>query len=341
MVLTPTTPKLDLPFQTRISLAVIGMYIDLTQKKDGTVRRWLANLFPPRDPTPVDDTINSYDVIVNKTSNIWFRVYIPKGHKVEDLPLFAYFHGGGYSLLSADVKMYDDLCTDLAVKFPCVVVSADYRLAPEKKYPTQYQDGIEVLKFLDNPENLAKCGLENANISRCFIAGDSSGGNLAHSVNLSACLTKFEQLKVVGLVTIQPFFGGEERTKSEIELDFKVPFLNTQRTDMFWKALMPEGEEYNRDHPSINVSGPRAVDITKLDYPETMLVVGGFDVLKDWQIKYYEWLQESGKKVHLANYPNMFHDFCSFPELPEYDQLITEMREFVYKLFNKVCSQLY
>lgn len=62
------------------------------------------------------------------------------------------------------------------------------------------------------------------------------------------------------MAAIQPFFGGEERTNSEIELK-NAPIVSPERTDWYWKAFMPPGEGYNRDHPIINVSGPNAVGI--------------------------------------------------------------------------------
>nr|XP_043638702.1 probable carboxylesterase 18 [Erigeron canadensis] len=332
--------KLDLPCKTRISLGVIGIYIDLCMKKDGTVWRWLANIFPPKNPPtrkPMDG-IDTYDIVVDPTTNVWFRVYVPTTElKIEDLPLFIYYHGGGYSLLNTDTKMYDDLCRQICTKLPCIVISPEYGLAPEYKYPSQFDDGVSVLTFLDDPENLKKILLPNLNVSRCFIAGDSAGGNLAHFVTLRATQmqTKFKQLKVIGLLAIQPFFGGEERTNSESELSGKVPFLNLKRTDWFWKAFLPEGEGYDRDHPSVNVSGPRAIDISKVDFPKTMVVVGGFDILKDRQLSYAQYLKNAGTEVEIEEYPNMFHDFITFPELPEADQFISQAKEFVYGLFNK------
>ncbi|KAI3811343.1 hypothetical protein L1987_21064 [Smallanthus sonchifolius] len=203
-------------------------------------------------------------------------------------------------------------------------------LAVIHRYPVQHNDCFDVLKFLDDEENRPKSLPENANISRCFIAGDSAGGNIAHHVAQRACEFKFKQLKVIGLVAIQPFFGGEERTNSEKELE-GAPVLSLEHTDWNWNALMPPGEGYNRDHPIINVSGPQAVDISKMEFPATIVVVGGFDLLRDWQKRYYEWLKRSGKDAYLVEYPNMCHGFYAFPELPESEQLISEVKDFIHK----------
>lgn len=123
-----------------------------------------------------------------------------------------------------------------------------------------------------------------------------------------------------------PFFGGEERTESEIRLP-KAPIVSVSRTDWLWNAVLPEG--WTRDHEVVNVSGPNAVDLSDLEYPETVVVIGGLDPLQDWQRRYYQWLKRSGKKVELIEYPNMFHAFYVFPGLPEAAQLITQLKHFV------------
>ena len=144
-------------------------------------------------------------------------------------------------------------------------------------------------------------------------------------------------MKVIGVVAIQPFFGGEERTDSETRLE-GTPIVSMKRTDWIWKAFLPEGEEFNRDHPIINVSGPKAVDISKIEFPATMVVVAGFDALRDWQKRYFEWLKKSGKEVYLVEYPNMCHAFYIFPELPESGQLIAQVKDFIHKVSSNVAT---
>ncbi|KAG5581891.1 hypothetical protein H5410_052518 [Solanum commersonii] len=114
---------------------------------------------------------------------------------------------------------------------------------------------------------------------------------------------------VIGLVAIQPFFGGEERTESELKLVEVDALISVRRTDWMWNAFLPPGEGMD----------------------PTMVVVGGFDPLKDWQKRYYEWLKRSGKDVHFSEYPTMVHAFYIFPEVPEATQLILEVKDFVNK----------
>lgn len=173
----------------------------------------------------------------------------------------------------------------------------------------------------------------NADLSKVFLAGDSAGGNLAHYAAVEACRTQFRVLKIIGLISIQPFFGGEERTESETRLK-SAHLVSLARTDWLWKAYLPDGS--NRDHEAANVSGPNAVDISGLDYPETIVFVGGFDPLQDWQRRYYDWLKRSGKEARLIEYPDMIHAFYVFPELPAATELIGQVGEFVTQRISKL-----
>lgn len=135
-------------------------------------------------------------------------------------------------------------------------------------------------------------------------------------------------MKIIGLVSLQPFFGGEERTGSEIRL-VGSPVLNFKLTDWFWKAFLPEGSD--RDHPASNVFGPKSDDISGVKFPDMLLVIGGFDILQDWQRRYYQGMKKEGKQVYLVEYPNAIHGFWGFPDLPEYSLFFKEMKDFIQK----------
>ncbi|XP_059296889.1 probable carboxylesterase 18 [Lycium ferocissimum] len=331
-----------LPWKTRVALYVVSAVTDYSRRPNGTVNRRLLSICRLRtssNPNPINN-VKSFDITVDSSRDLWFRLFIPttdESRNLISLPIIVFFHGGGFVYLSADTTAYDAVCRRFARKLPAVVVSVNYRLAPEHRYPAQYGDGFDVLKFLDNEKNRGILP-ENVDLSCCFVAGDSAGGNIAHHVakRASELTSDFNSLKVIGLVAIQPFFGGEERTEAEIRLAKIDPLVSLSRTDWMWKAFLPPGEGIDRDHEVINVSGPRAIDISKLDFPATMVVVSGFDSLQDWQRRYYEWLKKSGKEVYLSEYPTMVHAFYIFPELPESTQLILEIKDFIYKQCSKV-----
>ncbi|CAL5200995.1 unnamed protein product [Lathyrus oleraceus] len=326
--MTSTTAPL-LPWKVRFTMSTISSLISVSHRSNDTVNRRLFNFFDRKtSPNPNSiDGVTSSDVIVDPTRDLWFRLFIPSSNPISDgsLPVFVFFHGGGFALFSPASITYNAVCRLFCRSFSAIIVSVNYRLAPEHRYPSQYDDGLAILKFLDQNNNVLG---KSADISKCFLSGDSAGGNLAHHVAVRVSLEKFQVLKIIGLVSIQPFFGGEERTESEIRFN-RVPIVSIDKTDWYWRMFLPDGS--TRDHEAVNVSGPNAMDISNVDYPSTLLCVGGLDPLLDWQKRYYEWLIKSGKEVELIEYPNMIHVFFYFPELPETSQFISRVKDFMNK----------
>ncbi|KAK3018392.1 hypothetical protein RJ639_003847 [Escallonia herrerae] len=391
-----STASLSLPWKTRVTLSLISTVTDASRRRNGTVNRRLLSMLgfkSPPSPNPVNG-VKSFDVAVDPSRGLWFRVYVPTA--AGKLPVVVFFHGGGFVYLSADGKAYDAVCRRFARTIPAVVVSVDYRLAPEHRYPAQYDDGFdvqyvldpnlpplpditdndsdetkaarkkreedelvcrghilnalsdrlydlftsskcpkEIWKALENKYNNEKQGADKFLTLKYFEFTMNDSESVLDQVHqLQILVSKLKDLKVevIGLVAIQPFFGGEERTEAEKRL-VGMPLTTLARTDFMWKAFLPPGSD--RDHEAVNVSGPRAVDISKLEFPATMVVVAGFDMLQDWQRRYYEWLRRSGKEASLREYPNTIHAFYIFPELPESGQLMSEVREFVQQQMEK------
>ncbi|KAL6213648.1 hypothetical protein ACLB2K_013095 [Fragaria x ananassa] len=323
---SPTASWALLPWRTRISLSVLSKLTDAARRSDGTVNRRLMSFFDFRSsatPSAPYKGVTTSDLTVDASRNLWFRLFVPSTTSSSSLAVVVFFHGGGFSFLSPDTFVYDAVCRKFARTIPAVVVSVNYRLSPEHGYPSQYDDGLDVLKFLDQNHDALP---DLADLSRCFLAGDSAGANIAHHVAVRASREIFQVVKPIGLVSIQPFFGGEERTESEIELR-GAPLVSMTRTDWLWKAFLPAGS--TRDHEAANVGGPNAVDISGMEYPTTVVFVGGLDPLRDWQRRYCEWLRKSGKEAKLIEYPTMVHAFYIFPELPESNQLFSEVKDFV------------
>ncbi|KAI3851153.1 hypothetical protein MKX03_021511 [Papaver bracteatum] len=337
---TPTPSSAPvLPWKTKISTFLLSTAIDFSRRNNGTVNRGLFNFFDTKIPSQPAQGLNITDITVDPSRNLWFRLYTPTATSAVTnlastttadaalLPVFIFFHGGGFAFLSAASVGYDAVCRRFASENSAIVVSVNYRLSPEFKYPCQYDDGFDVLKFIDGKQ--CKDFPANANLSQCFLGGDSAGANIAHHVAVRASSYTFQEMKVIGLIQIQPFFGGEERTASEIQLK-DVPLISLPRTDWLWKVFVPEG--CDRNHEAVNVFGSvNSVDNMKglVDFPHTLVVTGGFDPLQDWQRKYYEGLKKGGKDVDLVEYPNAIHAFYLFPELPESNLLFKQVQDFI------------
>ncbi|KNA04522.1 hypothetical protein SOVF_198920, partial [Spinacia oleracea] len=254
---TPTPQSLSLPFKTRVQVTLLSFVIDGVRRNNGTINRAVVKLFDrhvPPNPIP-HKSVSSHDVVFDPSNNLWFRLYVPHhSAAVASLPVIVFFHGGGFSLLSAASNIYDAVCRRFSRELNVVVCSVEYGLCPEHKFPSQYNDGYAILKFLEEPQN--RLGIphwpKNADISTVFLAGDSAGGNLVHylAVNYAKSSSSFSHLKIAGIINIQPFFGGKEPANSEIELD-GMPLITRERSEWMWKAYLPEGEDW--DHWAVNV----------------------------------------------------------------------------------------
>ncbi|KAK0605385.1 hypothetical protein LWI29_026132 [Acer saccharum] len=98
--------------------------------------------------------------------------------------------------------------------------------------------------------------------------------------------------------------------------------------------FLPDGSDW--DHPAVNVFGPKSsVDISQVKYPSTLILIGGLDLLYDWQRKYYDGLKKAGKEVDLVEDPNAFHGSHMFEELPGSALFIKGIRDFMGKQMNK------
>ncbi|XP_019155571.1 PREDICTED: probable carboxylesterase 18 [Ipomoea nil] len=327
----PTKKHPKLPCSTKLLISASSLATSICFRSDGTVNRRLLRLLCQRVSAPittvVDGTpVSSSDVQVEASRDVWFRLFVPVVDKDEEeqqsLPLIVYFHGGGFISLSPDFKYFHNLCCRFAATVPAVVASVNYRLAPEHRYPCAYDDCFDALKFIDAKNYAVFPPITD--FTRCFLAGDSAGGNIAHHITVRALnsVTDFERLNLAGQLSLQPFFGGEERTESELRLR-KAPVLTLEDTDRMWRTFLPDGT--NRDHAAAHVFEEELPE----KFPRTLLIVGGFDLLQDWQRKYCERLRKFGVEVKVVEYPNGIHGFYSFAELPESAMLLKEIKDFM------------
>uniref|UniRef100_A0A7C9CXL6 Carboxylesterase n=1 Tax=Opuntia streptacantha TaxID=393608 RepID=A0A7C9CXL6_OPUST len=320
-----------LSLKSKLQWTALLLINGIACRRDGTVNRRLISIADVKSrpsATPIGG-VKSFDRKIDPSRKLWFRLFVPVDAESQpSLPVLIYFHGGGFVCFSPRTTPFDTLCRRLAASIPAVVVSINYRHAPEHRCPSQYEDGFDVLEYIDRNKNEIDGFPANADLTRCFLAGDSAGGNLAHHVAVRWAESEFKAVRIRGLVAIQPFFGGEERTDSELRWG-KNTRLPLKRTDFYWKAFLPVGSD--RDDPASNVFGPKSKDLSGLNFPPTLVVVGGKDLLQDWQRRYCEGLKRSGKEVELVEYPNVQHGFYSSPELPEFSMLVAHIREFLQK----------
>uniref|UniRef100_A0ACD5Z0S6 Uncharacterized protein n=1 Tax=Avena sativa TaxID=4498 RepID=A0ACD5Z0S6_AVESA len=324
-----------MPWAVRLQLRALEAGVDATQRRDGTVNRFLFSLLvdrqAPANPARPDALgVRSVDVTVDASTGVRARVYFsaPTDAAETARPVIVYFHGGGFTYFSAATRPYDALCRTICREAGAVVVSVSYRLAPEHRFPAAYDDGVAALRYL------ATTGLPDeipvrVDLTRCFIAGDSAGANIAHHVaqRWTAEATP-PPIRVAGLLLLAAYFGGEDRTESELALEGVAPIVNLRRSDFWWKAFLPVGAD--RNHPAAHVTGEAGPEPELSEaFPPAMVVVGGLDPLQDCGRRYASMLRQKGKEVRVVEFSEAVHAFYFFPVLPDTGKLVAEIRAFV------------
>ncbi|KVH97579.1 Alpha/beta hydrolase fold-3 [Cynara cardunculus var. scolymus] len=300
---------LSLPMATqnpRVVVEEIGGLIRVY--KDGHVER--PHIVPRVMCTlPPELGVTCRDLVIDKFTKVWARFYVPKRN--EKLPLLVYFHGGGFCVGSAAWSCYHEFLAILATKVGCVIMSVDYRLAPENPLPAAYEDGQKALMWLKQQALSAssnKWWLNHyCDFSSVFLGGDSAGGNIAHNVTLrlGADWAQLKPLILKGNILIQPFFGGEARMSSE-KFMVQPPgsALNLEASDTYWRLSLPKGA--NRDHEWCNPGAKRSMKWERMRY---MVCVSEMDILKDRNMEFGGLLRNIGIEVEDVVYKGVGHAF--------------------------------
>ncbi|KAI7735002.1 hypothetical protein M8C21_019800 [Ambrosia artemisiifolia] len=256
---------------------------------------------PPTSDQDSDTPVLTKDLTINHVNKTGVRIHIPKETitttetRVKKLPLIVYFHGGGFVLLTAASTLTHAFCNTLSGHLSAVVVSVDYRLAPEHRLPAAYEDGVEALHWIKSTNDpwLTKF----ADFSNCYIMGTSAGANLAYHAGLRVCqqVINLEPLKINGMILHNPFFGGVERMDSEIRLGNSGAIFTLSMSDESWDWALPIGA--SRDHEYCNPmmgSGLEAMGRIKDAGWRVVLTVRLGDLMIDRQMEFAKALESKG-----------------------------------------------
>lgn len=225
------------------------------------------------------------------------RIYRPIGDGSGTL---VFLHGGGWTLGTLDSA--DDICRNLADRGECLVVSVDYRLAPEHPFPAALDDSWAVLRWVDRYSDTL--GDDRGNIG---LAGTSAGGNLAAA---TAMLAREREIDVSGQYLLYPITDHRFDTES-YETYADSPLLSRGDMKWFWDNYLRS--PIDAHHPYASVL--RATDIRKVA-PATVLTAG-IDVLRDEGVAYAEKLSELGIEFDHQHYPSLPHGFLSLADRVE------------------------
>ena len=228
------------------------------------------------------------------------RVYRPAGVPASTpLAVLVFFHGGGWVI--GDLETHDVLCRQLTAGSGVSVVSVDYRLAPEHKFPAAVDDAWAATRWV-----VAHAGELAVDASRLAVGGDSAGGNLAAVVALLARDKGAPAIAVQVLIYPVADLVGETRSYR----DFAEGYLLTREGMRWFIAHYLTAEAEAADW---RASPIRAQSLAGL--PAALIVTAGFDPLRDEGEAYAERLRDAGVRVDSVCYGGMIHGFVPMGRL--------------------------
>ncbi|PSV20581.1 alpha/beta hydrolase [Photobacterium leiognathi subsp. mandapamensis] len=265
-----------------------GMPLTVASVREGlaAITRELVTDIP--DMTLINDTVIADRVPV--------RIYHPQPEQA--LPVLLFFHGGGH--MSGSVEVYDPICRKLACHSEHIVVSVEYRLAPEHPYPAAIDDGYLVLQSL--LQTLVRSELNF--IPQLSIAGDSAGGALCATL---ARMAQFDDgIEIAKQVLIYP------------SLDYTLSFpsvnqngvgylLQQSRIEWYFSNYFQHNEDRRQASP---VWGPYSMAL-----PETLMITAEFCPLKDEGKAYVDALRKHEVNVEHIHFEQMIHAFLNMENL--------------------------
>lgn len=250
----------------------------------------------------IDDVRRTVDRrIPGAAGDIGVRVYYPHGDPYDDRPGIVFCHGGGFVL--CDIESHDSFCRALARGTQAVVVSVDYRLAPEHRAPAAAYDVF--VAFCWVVEHAAELGIDP---TRTAIAGDSAGGNLA-AVTAILCRERAGARPAAQLLlypAIDPSFDTQSYQR------YATGYFNTRAAmQWYWQQYLGDGRDFDPSH----LVAPARAD-SHADLPPAVIVTAGLDPLHSEGCDYARRLRDAGVGVVHRDFPGLFHGFMTIYSFP-------------------------
>ncbi|XP_022749170.1 probable carboxylesterase 5 [Durio zibethinus] len=279
--------------------------------KDGRIER----LRPTETVPPSNDPqtgVQSKDT--SSESCLPARLFLPKiTDPTAKIPLVIYIHGGAFCIESPFSPTYHNYLTSLANRANVMVVSVQYRKAPEHLLPVAYDDAWATVKWVashvnrDGPEPWLN---DHADFERVFLAGDSAGANIAHNMMMKTGIDGLIGVKIVGLLLMNPFFMNNE-------------------PDELIEFIFPSSSLC--DDPRMNPASA-IKDLAGLACSRVLVCASEKDFLRDRAISYYEAVRKSGWEgvIDIFETPGEGHVFhLSNPSCQKAVDLMNQVSSFL------------
>jgi acetyl esterase len=239
------------------------------------------------------------------------RIYRPAGAS-GILPVVVFFHGGGFVVCT--LETHDPYCRALATEAGVMVVSVDYRLAPEHKFPAGVEDCLAATDWV-----LARVGELGGDSGRVFVGGDSAGATLATVVAL-LLRDRGEAGQLAGQILLYPVAGYyDPPTVSYVEMAEGYG-LTRKGMVWFWDHYLNHASEA-KDFRAVPLQAASLVGL-----PRAFVVTAEYDVLRDEGKAYARRMEEAGVDVTHVFVEGMNHGFAAspneFPFLPQAKELL-------------------
>lgn len=236
------------------------------------------------------------DLVDGKEFDVPIRIYHPDPER--QLPVLVYFHGGGH--MAGGITVYDPICRRLARETEHIVISVDYRLAPECRYPAGIIDAVTVVK------NIWKV-LETRQLRHnriLSIGGDSAGGAIAATV--AHHCRHDEEVEIRRQVLIYPSLDYTMHSAS-IKLNGEGYLLQQEKIVWFFNNYFEEGVDRQQ-------ASPLYMDLDG-KMPESLVITAEFCPLRDEGLAYVEKLQVIGLRAEILHFEDMIHAFLNLENL--------------------------
>ena len=280
----------DSDAEALVSQVMAGGLPSLSQQGVRRARAYIEERAAAAPPGPTVDHVENVN-IPGEGGAIAARIYRPAVQI--PLPIVVYLHGGGWVVGS--VAASDAFCRRVVDAVPCVLLSVDYRLAPEHRFPAAVRDAVAAIEW--GASNGAALG---GDPRRLIVLGDSAGGNLA-TVAVRRLLSRGKRI-VARQILAYPGVAAETAHTADGSGD-QWPLT---QADMAWFRGQYVDED-KRSHPDVAPLNAEAAAM-----PPTTLLLGGCDPLMAEGIAYAEHLARAGVSVDLHLYTGQIHGFLTF-----------------------------